>query len=77
MAKRASIICDKCGRDIVNPNTYYSPDYALHKFSAKMTLWGVGVERYQTGQRIDLCEECFEKFINFIEGENQCAEERG
>ena len=70
MSQKASVVCDKCGRDIVNPNKYFSSNHKLFKYSAKITLWGVGVERYQNGQRIDLCEGCYEKFIDFLEGEN-------
>ena len=68
MAQRSSVVCDKCGRDIVNPKGYYSPNYALYQYSAKITLWGIGVERYQNGQRIELCPECYEKFIDCLEG---------
>ena len=35
--------------------------------AAKLVLWGVGVNRYTEGQRIDLCEECFAKFLEMYE----------
>lgn len=53
------IICDKCGAEI---NYYFQKD-----ISAKIMLWGIGVNRYNRGQRIDLCEECFEKFLEMYE----------
>ena len=53
------IICDKCGKEI---------DYYFQKnMSAKLMLWGIGVNRYNQGQRIDLCEECFEEFLKMYE----------
>ena len=68
MAQKSEVICDRCGKDIVNPNSYYCPTYALKEYSAKITLWPVGEPRSSFGQRIDLCPECYEKFVAFIEG---------
>ena len=67
MAQKTEITCDKCGKTIVNPMKCYCPTYALKEYSAKITLWGVGEPRSSFGQRIDLCPECYEKFINFME----------
>ena len=35
--------------------------------TAKITLWGVGESKPGAGQRIDLCEECYNEFVNFME----------
>lgn len=74
MALKTQIICNRCGKDIVNPTDCYCPTYALKNYSAKITLWPVGEPRSSFGQRIDLCEECYEKFINFLEGGENDAE---
>ena len=67
MASKTQIVCDRCGKDIINPMECYRPTYALKNYSAKITLWGVGEPRSSFGQRIDLCPDCYEKFINFLE----------
>lgn len=59
MVKPKEIICDKCGAEI---------DYYWQKnMSVKILLWGIGVNRYNEGQRIDLCEECFQEFIQMYD----------
>ena len=58
--KKETITCDKCGAEIVTFQSKYA--------SAKLELWAVGENRYTPGQRIDLCECCFNKFIAFLEG---------
>lgn len=68
MSQKTEIVCDRCGKDIVNPKEYYCSTYALKDYSAKITLWGVGEPRSSFGQRIDLCPECYEKFISFLGG---------
>ena len=68
MAQKKEIICDRCGKEIVEPTGYYAPTYALKNYSAKITLWAVGEPRSSFGQRIDLCPDCYEKFVNFLEG---------
>lgn len=67
MAQRTEITCDKCGKDIANPCKGYLPTSFLKDFSAKITLWAVGEPRSSFGQRIDLCPECYKKFIDFLE----------
>ncbi len=54
MAQKVEILCDRCGKELVNPVGYYCPTYALKEYSAKITLWGVGEPRSGFGQRIDL-----------------------
>ena len=45
MASKTQIICDRCGKEIINPMECYCPTYALKNYSAKITLWGVGEPR--------------------------------
>lgn len=71
MSKRTEINCDRCGKTITNKFDCYNPNYAVKNSSAKIQLWGVDVPRGSGGQRIDLCETCYEKFINFLESEDQ------
>lgn len=59
MGRRIGLVCDKCGAEI---DAYNQKNQA-----AKLVLWGVGVNRYTEGQRIDLCEECFAKFLEMYE----------
>ena len=63
MSQKVEILCDRCGREIVS--------YDIKISSAKIQLWGVGEYRTSAGQRIDLCESCYEKFITFLEGGEQ------
>ena len=57
--KKETLICDKCGAEIVTFQSKY--------ISTKMEVWGVD-GKYSPGKRIDLCESCTNKFINFLEG---------
>lgn len=59
MGRRIELVCDKCGAEI--------DAYNQRNQAAKLVLWGVGVNRYTEGQRIDLCEECFAKFLEMYE----------
>ena len=68
MSHKTQIECDRCGKEIFNPTECYCPTYALKEYSAKITLWGVGEPRSGYGQRIDLCPECYEEFVDFLEG---------
>lgn len=68
MAQKTEVICDRCGRKIENSKGCYNPNYCLRDDSAKITLWAVGEPRGSFGQRIDLCVDCYEKFVAFLEG---------
>lgn len=59
MSKQITICCDLCGVKISQYNTKDD--------SAQIRLMAPGEYRGSGGQRIDLCLECYEKFINFIE----------
>ena len=58
--------CDRCGAEIP-----CWANYIITENSARIALWGMGQPRSNDGQRFDLCPECFEQFINWLEGE-QC-----
>lgn len=60
MSRKTEVYCDRCGREIT--------DYDIKISSARIDLWGIGVPRSYGGQRIDLCQECYEKFVSFMEG---------
>ena len=62
--KRTEIKCDRCGtsQELVTKNDI------IISF-AKIDLWRVGQHRTTAPQRIDLCEKCYQKFVNFLESE--------
>ena len=62
MSKRTEVVCDRCGREII--------DYDIKMSSARLNVWAVGIHRSYSGQRIDLCQGCYEQFVNFMEGAN-------
>lgn len=59
MGRRIELVCDKCGKEI--------PPYNQKEVSAKIVLWDIGVNRYNEGQRIDLCEDCYPLFLEMYE----------
>lgn len=59
MSRPEVILCDRCGKEI--------PVFCAKDNSAKIHLWGLGVNRYSHEQRIDFCAECYEQFVNFLE----------
>lgn len=69
MSKYMSYICDICGRDIEGPSAQ-----AISEKTALIKLWGPGEYRAGGGQRKDLCLNCYEKFVNFLDGGN-CGDE--
>ena len=62
MSKIQKIICDRCGMefDAINNDQ-------LSAISARIDLFPIGCPRTCPSQRIDLCVECYEDFINFLE----------
>ena len=68
MSQTTEYKCDKCGKTIINETGCYSRNYMISKYSARIQLWGIDEPRSTGGQRIDLCPECYERFINFLEG---------
>ncbi len=62
MSRVSKIVCDRCGRDIVAIN-----NAQVSAMSARIDLYAVGQNRTSPCQRIDLCEDCYEAFIDFFE----------
>ena len=55
------ITCDKCGKEIVVIGTIFDK-------VATINLIPIGQPRSDTSvQRIDLCEECYQNFVNWLE----------
>lgn len=67
MSKIEKVTCDRCGKELFNTIGNWKSPQLLKEQTAKITLWGVGESKTGAGQRIDLCEECFNEFINFME----------
>lgn len=57
-----SMNCDLCGAEIPCYN-----NSAITENSALINIFGVGVKRTFAPQRIDLCLDCYQRFINWIE----------
>lgn len=62
MSKIEIITCDKCGRELPAIN-----NAQISQMSARIDLYPIGQPRTYPSQRIDLCEECFNEFVNFME----------
>ena len=63
MSKSMSYICDICGKEIVGHSAQ-----AVAGESALVKLWVPGEYRAGPGQRIDMCLDCYEQFVNFLDG---------
>ena len=61
--QRTETMCDRCGKS----KMLRTKNDIIISF-AKIDLWQVGQHRTDAPQRIDLCEECYEKFVNYLEG---------
>ena len=57
------IMCDKCRKSKI----LRTKNDIIVSF-AKIDFWHLGQHRTDAPQRIDLCEECYEIFLNFLEG---------
>lgn len=56
------ILCDRCGKEFNAIN-----NAQLSNESARLDLYSIGQPRTCPTQRIDLCEDCYQEFINFLE----------
>ena len=59
MARKIEVTCDRCGKEI--------SAYDIKISSARIDIWAPGVARSWSADRLDLCEECYQKFVNFLE----------
>lgn len=57
-----SMSCDLCGAEIPCYN-----NFAITENSAMINVFGVGVKRTCVPQRIDLCHDCYQRFINWLD----------
>lgn len=62
MSRREIFVCDKCGKELTGIN-----NTQIREVSARIDLYAIGERRTCPSQRIDLCEDCFEKFVSFLE----------
>lgn len=62
MSKIEIITCDKCGKKLRAIN-----NSQISQTSARIDLYAIGRPRTYASQRIDLCEDCYQEFINFLE----------
>ena len=66
MSRSLKYFCDRCGKEIENVIN----NMQLSEKSARIDLYAVGKNRTAPSQRIDLCEDCYQEFINFLERSN-------
>lgn len=66
MSRSLKYFCDRCGKEIENVIN----NMQLSEKSARIDLYAVGKNRTVPSQRIDLCEDCYQEFINFLERSN-------
>ena len=62
MSRVEKILCDRCGKELAFVN-----NVQLSKQSARIDLYAIDKRRTCPSQRIDLCEDCYQEFINFLE----------
>lgn len=62
MSRQMSYICDICGAELQGHSAH---DIASE--SAQIKMWAPSEYRAGGGQRFDLCINCYEKFVNFLE----------
>ena len=62
MSRQEIIICDRCGKELTAIN-----NAQISEASARIDLYAIGQRRTCPSQRIDLCEECYERFVTFLE----------
>lgn len=60
--RKVSFTCDRCGKELPAIN-----NAQVSQVSARIDLYPIGSNRTCPKQRIDLCEECYQEFINFLE----------
>ena len=62
MSRIQKYFCDRCGKEIEAIN-----NSQLSEQSARLDLYSIGHSRTCPSQRIDLCENCYQECINFLE----------
>lgn len=64
MGRTVCFNCDKCGKELPAIN-----NAQVSQISARIDLYPIGCNRTCPSQRIDLCEDCFDRFVTFLETE--------
>ena len=67
MSRSLKYFCDRCGKEIEN----IINNAQLSEKIARIDLYGIGQLRTSSPQHIDLCEDCYQEFINFLENGNE------
>ena len=62
MSRKQIFVCDRCGKESTAIN-----NAQIRETSARIDLYPIGQPRTYPSQRIDLCEDCYQEFINFLE----------
>lgn len=63
MSKKTSYICDICGAETTGCSVN-----AVAQKMAMIKLWSPGEHRAGLGQQIDMCLDCYNRFVNFLDG---------
>ena len=63
MSRVQKYYCDKCGKEIEG----IINNAQLSQKTARIDLYPIGEARTCPSQRIDLCEDCYQEFVNFLE----------
>ena len=63
---RTDVKCDRCGAS----QELRTKNDIIISF-ARIDLWRVGQHRTKAPQKMDLCESCFQKFVNFLESDGE------
>lgn len=67
MSRNRELICDKCGKSIEGKGVLLT-NKDVKNLSSKIEFYDVGVYRApQLATRLDLCQECTAKFVNWLE----------
>ena len=59
MSRKIEVKCDRCGKEISS--------YDIKISSARIDIWAPGTPRSYSSDRLDFCEECYQKFVDFLE----------
>ena len=62
MSRCTSYTCDICGKEIVGHSAQ-----AVQQTSAQIRLFIPGAYRSGGGERFDLCMDCYNRFVSFLE----------
>lgn len=63
MSKKLAYMCDICGIEITGCSAN-----AVMQEMATVRLWPPGEYRAGPGQRIDMCLDCYNRFVNLLDG---------